>query len=425
MNMFMKEKMLTYDEAMASPCTACRPCPCCYLLHLDALITMDVMDLDRISFYLNFDNIEICLTADGEWTVYYNYYCQHYDPKKAICHIHDAGQKPGVCAQYNPYRCFYKKLRTIRHHFYREMIWMNRERLDYFMSKILFDEDRNIKDIPGLKKLYKAVTRIPYQSPGKVEAPEEDKSFIGWNQSVMSGTIPSDENETAIKNHLDFRNPCKDCVSYCCQNLLILQQLPATYSSLDYIGYALNFPGIELGISDDQWFIIAKTKCRHFKDNRCSIYKKQERPLLCKYYNAMQCLHKSCFEDAKPEGFIRIRSEEFNWLMETFNFDGKGNIIDGYDVKSLQAHIESKWSEIQDSGPQAEEEIKGANKGIKRKDRKTIASIKPQVRLKEVMGAAKKNSLFLNPIQVKGDSNEKGQKGNRQVMPVANFVVKN
>jgi hypothetical protein len=355
----MKETKLTYDEAIASPCAACKPCPCCYMLHLDEITANTLMDLDKVNFYLNFDNIEICLTLEGQWTVYYNYHCQNYDAEKATCRLHDAGQKTNVCAQYNPYNCFYKRLRTTRQDFCKEMIWINRDRMDFIMSQISYDEDRNISDIPELGKLYEAVSLIPYQVPGKVEAPKEDKRFIEWKRSVVSKTNTIDENEAVIKSHLDFQNPCKDCDSYCCQNLLSLQQIPTTYAALDFIRYASSFPGIEIGISDVHWFIITKTKCRHFKGGQCSVYEKQERPLLCRYYNAMQCIHKSCFDKAKPEGFMRVRGEEFNWLMETFKFDEEGNIIDGYDVKSLRAHIESKCREIPVSGPRTKAVKKG------------------------------------------------------------------
>lgn len=327
----MKEKYLTYEEAMVSPCAACKHSPCCSLLQLDALQPKKLLELDKINFYLNFEHIEICLTAAWEWLIYYSHPCRYFDPEKSICRIHDTGQQPGVCVHYNPYNCLYKKLDRTRFHFSKEMIWINRERMNALLSQLSFDEDRKISEIPELGKLYETMSRIPYQVPEKVAVSRKDtKNCAG---------------EAVVKTHLDFRNPCRDCDSYCCKSLMLPQPVPTTYSSLDFNRYALSYPGVELGISDDQWYIIASTKCRHLEGKRCAVYEKQERPLICRYYNAMQCDHKSYFGKEKPDGFLRVDLEEFNWLIETFRFDEQGNIIDAYDIRSLRSHIEAKTEE--------------------------------------------------------------------------------
>ncbi|MCP5107597.1 MAG: hypothetical protein GY950_29685 [bacterium] len=355
----MKHDKISYNEAMASPCAACKHSSCCRLLQLDSLTATNLLDLDKINFYLNFDNIEICLTAEGEWIAYYNYHCRYLDVEKSICRVHDTSQQPGICVHFNPYNCYYKKLKETRQNFRQEMIWISRERMDFLMSQISFDEDRNISEIPGKEQLFNAISRVPYQAPKKVEAPKQDKIFNEWQQSLLSNTITSDEEEAVLKSHLDFQKSCRDCDSYCCQNLLFAQGKPSSYSSLDYLKYALAFPGIELGISDEQWYLIAKTKCRYLENMLCTVYENQERPLLCRYYNAAQCIHKPCLGKTRPQGFMRVRYEEFNWIMETFKFDEDGRTIEGYDVNSLRVHIESKWLETADKIPRE----KGANKG--------------------------------------------------------------
>jgi len=318
----MKQNKLNYDEALASPCEACKPSVCCYFLQLDSIKSQKLLDLDKINFYLNFPNLDICLTPAWEWLVYYNYPCQYYDTNEFNCLIHNKPQQPGVCVNYNPYNCYYKQLKKTRDNLCREMIWINRERMDFLMSEIVFDEDRLISEIPGTEKVLEAMSRIPYKLPDRVEAPEQEKTHTS--------------NELVVKSHLAFQNPCLDCASYCCHNLLFPQEKPSDYSSLDFMRYTLSFPGIELAISDGQWYVIARTICLNCKGNRCAVYEKKERPLVCRYYNPMQCIHKECFGKKKTNGFIRVGYEEFNSLMETTMFDEHGDIIEGYDVKSLR-----------------------------------------------------------------------------------------
>lgn len=324
----MKQNKLTYDEAVASPCETCKPAICCHFLQLDTIKTQKLLDLDKINFYLNFPNIEICLTPAWEWIAYYNYPCQYYKPEDSGCRIHNQDRQPGVCVNYNPYNCYYKQLKKTRDNLCREIIWINRERMDFLTSQISFDEDRIMSEIPGNEKVYEAMTQIPYTSPDRVDPPQKEET--------------RSPRQTAVKSHLDFQNPCKDCASYCCRNLMFPQEKPSTYSNLDFLRYTLSFPGIELGISDDRWYVIAGTKCRYSGGNRCSIYENTERPLVCKYYNPMQCIHKSIFGKAKPNGFMRVGYEEFDHLMGTFKFDEDGDIIHRFDVKSLREHIESK-----------------------------------------------------------------------------------
>jgi hypothetical protein len=310
----MKEPSLTYQEAIASPCTECKPSICCHFLQLDAIKTQKLLDLDKINFYLNFDNIEICMTPALEWVVYYNYPCRFYDHEAAACQIHATPQQPGICVHYNPYNCYYKRLRKTRETPCPEMIWINRQRMDYLTSQITFDNERAITGIPSMDRLFEEISRIPYHPPGQKDPPKREK--------------PNTPGQTEIKTHLEFHSPCKNCESHCCQNLLIPQEKPATYSTLDFLRYTLGFPGIELGIADGQWYVIVATTCQHSQDNRCAIYDKPQRPLVCKYYNPMQCVHKTYLGKAAAEGFIKVGYEEYDSIMETFKFDKEGNIVE-------------------------------------------------------------------------------------------------
>jgi hypothetical protein len=339
----MKQNKLDYHEAINSPCESCTSSPCCSLFQLDLVTVSNLMELDTINYYLNFNNIEICLSLNGEWTVYYSYPCRFFDKEKSICTLHATPQKPGICVNYNPHQCFYKKAKNTNQDGQQGLIWINRERMDFIMTQVSFDDDRNLLDVPEKEKLYQDISRIPYQDPKRVDTPGEDNAVIEWKQSVLSNTKIT--NGGCVKSYFDFQYPCQDCDSYCCKSLVFPYPIPSTYGSLDYIRYALGFPGVELGISDSQWYIILKTACSHLEGNQCTIYEKPERPLTCKYYSSMQCFHKAWFSQSKPNGFMRVGFEEFKGLLETFKFDEFGNIIEGYNVESSRIHVESKWLE--------------------------------------------------------------------------------
>lgn len=341
----MKENKLDYYEAKASPCEACTSCSCCSLFQLDYLTANNLMELDTINYYLNFNNIEVCLSGEGEWTVYYDYPCRLFNAEKSICTLHATPQKPGICVNYNPHYCFYKKVKESKDNS-SSVIWISRERMDFIMSHVSFDQDRNVLEIREKEKLFEEVSRIPYQMPDRIDAPGEDNTVIQWKQSVLSNSKITDSG--VVKSYFDFQEPCGGCDSYCCKSLVFPQPIPTTYTSLDYIRYALGFPGVELGISDSQWYIILKTTCRYLDGSQCTIYEKPKRPLTCKYYSSMQCFHKACFSVSKPNGFMRVGFEEFKGLLETFKFDDFGNIIEGYNVESSRVHIESKWLETVD-----------------------------------------------------------------------------
>src|SRR5262245_9257075 len=75
-------------------------------------------------------------------------------------------------------------------------------------------------------------------------------------------------------------------------------------------------PGVELGVTDAVWSLIVRTTCRHLKQDRCTIFGRPERPLVCKYYDAWKCTYRVHFGLPRPPGFVRVRLEEFGWLTE-------------------------------------------------------------------------------------------------------------
>jgi len=339
----MKNETINYQEAIASPCATCSKAPCCSLLQLQQLIITTLTDLDLVSYYLNFDNIAVSLSGDGKWTIYYRYPCRFLNESDYSCSIHNLPDQPNICIHYNPYNCFYKTADAARHQPTGNIIWISHQRMQYLQSVLLFDTQRKIIQLPEQVNLFALLAEIPYEDPTKKQPPA-DQVLQTWKEHSISGdsslVAPSNTN----KSFQEMQNPCSGCAAYCCKTLLFPQELPTSYSNLDFYKYCLGFPGVELGISNSQWTIIVKTRCRHLNDqNKCSIYGAPERPLICKYYDAGRCTYKIGFGQIRPEGYIRIGYEEFNWLLGTYRFDDCGKITVGWDTETLRRHIEDKW----------------------------------------------------------------------------------
>lgn len=139
-----------------------------------------------------------------------------------------------------------------------------------------------------------------------------------------------------------MRDPCSNCQAHCCKTLVFPTAGPATAASLDYLKFCLGFPGVELGIGDGAWSIVVRTSCRYLQDNRCSVYGKPERPLLCKYYDAMRCSYKAQFGTRRPAGFLRVDFNQLDWLLECFQFDQNGSVVQIPPVEVMREHIEAR-----------------------------------------------------------------------------------
>lgn len=102
---------------------------------------------------------------------------------------------------------------------------------------------------------------------------------------------------------------------------------------------------MELGIADGQWSVIVRTRCRHLEGNRCSVYGREERPLICKYYDAWKCDYKPQFGPARPETLMRVRLEQWEWLAGLLLYDEHGTIAEIPPMEALRLAIEARWRE--------------------------------------------------------------------------------
>lgn len=333
---------LTHAEALASPCATCSTAPCCTHLPLHTFKITNMIELDHALYLLNFERIELALSASGEWSVYYTYPCRFLDRKSFKCTVHNTPQQPQICVHYNPYQCWYKRVLT--QSISEDFIRIDRQRMEFILPHIVFDEARNITQVPSWEFLTQEIAKLPLKpNPHASEPPAADPVMESWKEMIINPNGDSPAAVEAPQSYESLNNPCSGCQAYCCHTLVFPQSPPGHISNLDYLRFCLGFPGIELGIADDSWSIVVKTTCRHLQDNRCTIYGQPERPLICKYYDAWKCTYKPHFGLPRPNGFLRVKLGQFEWLSECFEFDESGTITQLPPTEVIRTYIEEKW----------------------------------------------------------------------------------
>ncbi|MDZ4719797.1 MAG: hypothetical protein SH847_15205 [Roseiflexaceae bacterium] len=334
------ENQRNFTDARQSPCATCATSPCCTYLPLHNFKVRNMMELDHAIYLLNFDHIELGLSSDGNWSVYYRYPCRFLNRETFACTIHNTPQQPQICINYNPYTCWYKRVLT--HSINDEFLRIDRQRMEWIVEHTRFDELRNIVEVPDWLWMLEEIARLPPTPPASpAPPPTSDPIEDAWKSMVINlESIPSKGSQPQSYGNLS--NPCDSCAAYCCTTLVFPQSRPAHISSLDHLRFCLGFPGVELGISDGTWSLAVKTTCRHLQGNRCGVFGQAERPLICRYYDAWKCTYRPNFGQPRPENFLRLKLDQFDWLAECFQFDNNGAIVEHPPTATIRNHIEQR-----------------------------------------------------------------------------------
>lgn len=326
------------------PCESCSA-PCCTYLPLHNFNVSSMRELDHALYLLNFPRIELGLNTTGGWGVYYRYPCRFLDRHSSLCTIYGKETRPSICAHYNPYSCWYKQVlgpagaSDADESFLR----IDRRRMMALVEHLTFDENLNIIGSPSWPNLLAMLAELPLSAQYD-EGFDDDPVFNGWLQQVAEEVRAPKPIETQ-HSYVSLSQPCEGCDAFCCKNLIFPQAVPASRVSLDYLQFVLGFPGLEVGISNEAWFVIVKTTCQHLVENRCSIFGKPERPQICTFYDAHGCQYVAQFGAPRPNDFMRIRLDQFYWLVEPIGFDQHGNITYMPQVEDLRQHVENRLGE--------------------------------------------------------------------------------
>lgn len=333
-------RLLTLDQIRKEyPCDTCSA-PCCSYLPLHTFTISNIRELDHALYLLNFPRIELGISATGEWGVYYRYPCRFLNREKGLCSIYGDELRPSICAHYSPYACWYK--RVIGPNVHTTFLRINRQRMDALVEQLTFDEDHNLVSIPDWPTMHALFEKLPIAQSFNEDWPEEDPIFERWLYEAAY-SVPKESVAATEHSYLSLSNPCTGCGAFCCKYLIFPQAAPTTRVNLDYLQFVLGFPGIEIGVSDGDWFVVVQTHCRHLLENRCSIFGKPERPQICTFYDAHGCQYVAQFGVPRPNNFMRIKLEQFYWLVEPMSFDQYGNITYMPSIEELRQHAERQW----------------------------------------------------------------------------------
>jgi hypothetical protein len=299
-----------------------------------------LIDVDYANYLLNFEGITIGLGSDATARVYLNQPCSYLDVPSGLCTVHGTPTQPSICVHYNAHTCQYRHAMTVDTH--PEQPLMDRQRMQWFLEQVSFDDDRQVVGFPEWADVIDAFQKIPLERH-IAPAPPPDPVTEQWRSIVLS-TDGSRGQRPAARHFADpaVSDPCQGCAAWCCHTLVFSRELPETASQVDYFRYCVGFPGVELGIADDGWAVIVRTTCRHLDGNRCSVYGTDERPLKCSYYDALKCTYRVHFGTPRPEELVRITRDHFPILADTIVFDDVGQIRVLPPVDVLRDRIESE-----------------------------------------------------------------------------------
>jgi Fe-S-cluster containining protein len=340
---------LDFDAAMSSPCATCGTAPCCSFLPLHRFRVDTLTELDYARYLINFQRLELGLSPEGDWNVYYRHPCRHLERDTMRCAIHDQPAQPNICKHFNPYSCWYRG--ALRSPVSDQHLRIDHPRMEWIAAHTRFDDERAITGRPTWDEMAAAFAALPCDEQPADEPPATEPVHEAWHQAVIGGEALV--RDRAPRSFQQLAQPCDGCAAWCCTAVSFPYRTPQTHSNVDYLRFLLGFPGVELGVHDGGWTVVVRTTCRHLVDNRCSLYGRPERPLACRYYDAHQCVYRTNFGEPRPPAFVRVRYDQFASLARTFAFDASGLVLSVPTAEQARAAIEEDWC-AQTSSPSAD-----------------------------------------------------------------------
>lgn len=335
---------LPMAAAMESPCLSCSTSPCCTHLPLHTFRVTNLVELDHALYLLNFEHIELAISASGEWSAYYAYPCRFLNRSTFECSVHGTPGQPEICKNYNPYSCWYRRVFTVGQG--DELVRLDRARLELLVQHIEFDESRRITSVPAWEALVAMMEGFDDRPAEQGSDPTPgDPALEAWERAVLGQDESAPEATDRPLSFGELTDPCDGCAAYCCTSLIFPQAVPSQIASLDYLRFCLGFPGVQLGVSDGGWSIIVRTTCRHLEGSRCAVFGKESRPLICRYYDAWKCDYKPQFGRPRPNSFMRLRLEQLQWLADSLPYAPDGTIVAMPAMEELRRAIEVRWRE--------------------------------------------------------------------------------
>ena len=203
----LEPRRLSFAQALESPCDSCRTAPCCTYLPLAQFRVASLMDLDQARYLINFDHIQLTLSASGDWNAYYVYPCRFLNRENFRCTVHDTPQQPRTCVNYNPYQCLYKRVFTTSQG--ADIVRLDHQRVEFVASQVVFDEHRKIVSLPPWEALIEGCRQLPALPPPEPTAePAPDAMALEWRLQVLAPEAVA-SSDTRSRSFASFSDPCE------------------------------------------------------------------------------------------------------------------------------------------------------------------------------------------------------------------------
>ena len=297
-----------FEYASRNPCAHCRASYCCWYLGLEKLRPSQFSHFDTLHFYLNFPNMEILVEPNGQWGIYLRQACRHLSETDHRCSIRGTPEHPKVCSTFNPYNCFYKTAISGQDPASR-FVRLDRSHFLRVVENIKFTTFGTALYVPNA-----AQVRTLAEPDEEVEAPSDAVESVG---SIVE--------HGAERAGTSLFGPCSDCTGICCRYIFFWRKPIATASDLDFIRYAMGFPGVAYVIGSERCAIVVQGACRHWslETRACGVVGSPLRPKRCQFLNEWRCSIREQFY-THPERLVRLRTlEDVARMEKLLGFDGE------------------------------------------------------------------------------------------------------
>jgi len=310
------DELLTYEEALRSPCDSCGPAPCCTTLQVEEFTMAHLEDLDYAKFLLGFDGIELVLLANGRWRVHFHAACRLLDTAHR-CTVHGTEAQPHICRDYDAYACSYRPLWVEGDE--TGAFRIDERRLAVLSAEIGFDHRRRIATLPPWEWMAET-----FRALGPAEVASAARASSATAPTSDPAAPAAGRPGTRRLRFLDpeVQDPCASCAAWCCTRLVFPIPTPERLAQLDFVRFALGFPGVEVSIDEDGWALVLATRCRHLRGTRCSLYGAPERPLHCSSFSALGCRYPANFGDGGPTDGVRLGFDQLEVLLGLATVEG-------------------------------------------------------------------------------------------------------
>ncbi len=325
---------------MAAPCAECPTAACCHYVSLYPFRVRTLRDLGHALYAARFDRVELGLTKDGDWGLYYRYPCRHFDRRTYACQAYGTLARPLLCTHYDASACHYRK--TVMQAAGADFVRIDLPRLEVLAAAVGLDAAGNIATWPAFDELQRVLGAVPDLENGPTEGHPPDPGYAAWQELARGGAAAA-ASAAPPPAAAAGADPCAACAAYCCRNLVLPLGTPQTAADVDEVRFLLGFEGLAVALTDHGYRLIVQTACRALTaDNRCGLFDSPERPFLCNEYDATRCHYRIEFGTARPAGHVRLRYEDFPAFARCFRFDEAGRVTAAPSVDELRGAVESQ-----------------------------------------------------------------------------------